>query len=324
MDTVTKATIATNGYLRRHEAVTFAQVVTPAEARHMLDTMKYTNQRPVRWSKVEDYANEILSGTFRELTQIFIAVYHGQYVILDGQHRLNAVVKADKSYLFAIVQKEVNSEDEMSHIYSTTDQGLRRTAGDVYGAHALGQEFGLGKTMLDAFGAGIKFMVNGCQTMNAVIRYDTVIPYMRIYAQFLQRYQDITTEAAPAQSMYAQCKRSSTIAIALLSLRFSTPKAEQAGKPNAVHDFWLGTLKDDGLHQGDPRKAANQHLTLTRTTASRTAQQRYIVSQSYSVRYLGSCLNAYIKGESLRYAKVFDESAPLNIYGVPSDPALWW
>jgi hypothetical protein len=323
MSTVTD-TIATNGFLRRHETVTFAQVISPDEAAHMIKTMSYENQRPIRTSKVQDYADEMMKGTFRELTQIFIAVYHGQYVILDGQHRLNAVVRANLPHLFTIVEKEVDSEEDMARIYSTTDQGIRRTAGDIYGAYALGQEFGIGKTTLDAFGAGIKFMIHGCAYVNSAIHPDAIIPHMRLYAPYLQTYQALLTESSPAQSMYAQCKRSSTIAAALLSLRFSAPKAKQMGLPDAVRNFWLGTLRDDGLHQGDPRKAANQHLTLTRTTASRATQQRFIVSQSYSVRYLGNCLNAYIKGESLKYAKVFDEKAPLNFYGVPSDPALWW
>lgn len=314
----------TNGLFRhRHEPVTFTQVIGPDEAAKMLETMRYEHQRPLRISKAQDYANEMRSGRFRDLTQVFVAVYHGQYIVLDGQHRLHAVTMAGIPYLFTVVEKEVDSEEELAKIYSTTDQGLRRTAGDIYGAYALGEEFGLNKTMLDAFGASIKFMIGGCHHVNTAIRPDSIIAHMRIYAPHIQAYQELINQSGVAQSMYSQCKRSSTVAAALLSLRFSGPRAEYSARPS-VRDFWLGTLKDDGLHRGDPRKAANQHLTLTRTTASRSVDRRYIVSQSYSVRYLGSCLNAYIKGESLQYAKVMDEHAPLNIYGVPSDPAQWW
>lgn len=311
-------------FRRRHEPVTFTQVVTPEDATKMLDTMKYEHQRLPRQRKIQEYAEEMKNGTFRELTQIFIAIYHGQYVVLDGQHRLHAVVLAGAPQLFTIVEKEVESEQELASIYSTTDRGLQRTPGDIYGAHALGEEFGLNKTMLDAFGAGIKFMMNGCIVINSTVRHDVVISHMRLYAPYMQTYQALLSEASPSKSLYTTCKRSSSIAMALLSLRFSAPKAEQTNQPGAVQDFWLGTLKDDGLRQGDPRKVANHHLTVTRTGASRMAQQRYIVNQSYSVRYLGSCLNAYIRGESLRYAKVFDETAPLNIFGVPADPAQWW
>lgn len=315
----------TNGvYRRKHEPVTFTQVITPLEAAKMLETMKYEHQRAARPRKIQDYAAEMVNGTFRELTQIFIAIYHGQHVILDGQHRLHAVVLSGKPHLFTIVEKEVESEQELAQIYSKTDQGIRRTAGDIYGAHALGEEFGLGKTMLDAFGATIKFMISGCASNNFnTVRAEAIIPHMRLYAPYIQEYQSIIQKSDVNASMYAQLKRTSTMAVVLLSLRFSAPKAQTAGRPS-VHAFWIDTLRDDGLRRGDPRKAANQHLLFTRTTASRATDQRNIVSQAYSVRYLGNCLNAYIRGESLQYAKVPNEKAPLNIYGVPSDLAQWW
>jgi len=310
-------------FQRKREPVTFTQVITPDEAAKMLEGMRYEHQRTPRMGKVQDYASEMTAGRFRDLTQIFIAIYHGQYVLLDGQHRLMAVALSGIPHLFTVVEKEVESEEELARIYSTTDQGIRRTAGDIYGAYALGEEFGLNKTTLDAFGAGIKFMVNNCLYVNNPVHPDSVIPRMRIYAPYVQTYQALINESAVDRGVQAQCKRSSTIAAALLTLRFSAPKAESAGRPS-VRDFWLGTLKDDGLFRGDPRKAANQHLTFTRTTATRAVDQRNIVSQAYSVRYIGNCLNAYIRGESLQYAKVFDEHAALNIYGVPSDPAQWW
>lgn len=319
----TQATPRPSIFQRKREPVTFVQLITPADAAHMLETMKYEHQRPTRNGKIEVYAADMRAGKFRELTQIFIAIYHGRYFLLDGQHRLKAVVQADMPILFTVVEKDADSEEELAHLYSTTDQGIRRTAGDVYGAYALGEEFGLGKTMLDAFGAGIKFMINGCLYVNVSIRHDSIIPHMRLYAPYIQDYQALIHEGNVSQGMLAQCKRSSTIAAALLSLRFSAPKADRAAR-QSVRDFWIGAFKDDGLRQGDPRKAANQHLMLSRMTASRTASQRNIVSQAYSVRYLGNCLNAHIKGESLRYAKVPDEHAPINIYGTPSDPAQWW
>lgn len=311
-------------FQRKRDPVTFTQVITPEDAAAMIETMQYGHQRPLRQKKILEYAEDMKRGTFRELTQIFIAIHRGQHIILDGQHRLNAVVAAGKPHLFTIVEKEVDSDAELAQLYSTTDQGIRRTTGDIYGAYALGEEFGLGKTMLDSFGAAIKFMMSGCASNNFnAIRAETIIPHMRLYAPYMQAFNTIIQESNVSAGMYAQLKRTSTIAAALLSLRFSAAKALAAGRPS-VHAFWFDTLKDDGLRRGDPRKAANQHLTFTRTTASRAADQRNIVSQAYSVRYLGGCLNAYIRGEPLQYAKVMNEKAPLNIYGVPSDPAQWW
>ena len=120
--------MAVQSIRRVHEPVTFAQTVTPDEARRMLLDMRYDHQRPLRQGRVRAYAEEMRNGTFRELTQLFIAIYHGRHIILDGQHRLNAVVLAEKPQLFTIVEKDVENEAELARIYSTTDIGTRRTA----------------------------------------------------------------------------------------------------------------------------------------------------------------------------------------------------
>lgn len=316
-------THANNGFLRRHEAVTFAQIITPAEADHMIKTMRYENQRQPRDRKVQEYAAEMVAGTFRELTQIFIAIYHGQYVILDGQHRLKAVVESNIPHLFTIVQKEVGSEDELARIYSTTDIGARRTPSDIYGAYALAHEFGLTKTYIDRLGAAIKFMATGCIRTGETMRYDATIPLMRKYADYMRIYVDLLEQSGNSRAINSPAKRSSTVAAGLLTLRFSAPKAEKENKPSVAF-FWSSMFSDDGLKAGDPRKAAYKHLTETRIQAVHASHGTSITQPPYSIRYLGSCLNAYIKGESLKYAKVFDQESPLSIYGVPSDPALWW
>ncbi len=320
----TQNTVVNSVFRRKREpVVTFTQMIAPADAARMLETMKYEHQRPYRLKRAQAYADEMSAGAFRELTQIFIAIYRGRHIILDGQHRLNAVILSSVPVLFTVVEKDVDTEEELAQLYSTTDVGIRRTPGDIYGAHALGEEFGLSRSMLDYFGAGIKFMMSGCMRVGEQMRADAVIPHMRTYAPYMQDYYTMLLDSVVSTTVFSQCRRSSTVAAALLTLKFAAPKADREGRPS-VREFWLGTLKDDGLRQGDPRKAAYQHLSQSRTQASRATRQNFVVRQRYSVHYLGNCFNAYIRGESLKYAKVMDESAPLNIYGVPSNPALWW
>jgi hypothetical protein len=312
-----------NGLVRRHDTVTFVQTIDPAEAEHMVTTMRYENQRPLRERKVQEYADEMLRGAFRELTQIFIAIYHGRHVILDGQHRLSAVIRSGTPHVFTIVEKEVDTEEELARIYSTTDIGARRTSGDIYGAYALAEEFGLTKSNLDRLGAAVKFMLTGCVRTGEQFRHDAVIPLMRLYAPYMRQYISLVGSGDSTRPIMIAARRSSTVTAALLTLRFSAPKAEREGRPPVIN-FWVGVFTDDGLKIGDPRKAAFRHLSETRVQAVHATHGTTITQPPYSVRYLGSCLNAYIKGENLRYAKVFNQEGPVNIYGVPSDPSLWW
>lgn len=175
MNTVTD-TIATNGVLRyRDTRVSFTQMITPEEAKSMLETMKYLHQRPLRPAKVRTYADEMRSGAFCELTQIYIAIYRGRHVILDGQHRLNAVVISDVPVLFSIVEKDVESEEEMARIYSKIDIGTRRTPADIYGAYDLGKEFDLTPTAVRRLGSTVNFMNTGCVAVGKQTNYDDQI-----------------------------------------------------------------------------------------------------------------------------------------------------
>jgi hypothetical protein len=308
---------------RKREPITFKQVIGPSDAQHMIDTMSYEHQRQHRPAWVQRYADEMRNGTFRALTQIFVAIYRDQHVVLDGQHRLRAVVASGVPHLFTIVEQEVESEEELAQLYATTDIGGRRTPGDIYGAYALAEEFGINKSTIDRMGGAIRFMLNGClRTGSGQLRADAIIPYMRTYAPYMRAYIDITSSGITTQ-MSGPIQRASTIAAALLTLRFSAPKAEKEGRPSVVA-FWEGAIMDDGLKIGDPRKVAYRHLIETRVQASNAVRNAPVIRPSYSLRYLGSCFNTYMRGHELRYAKVFDDQSPVDIYGVPKDPALWW
>jgi hypothetical protein len=96
-------------------------LVTPDLAKQML-TKNHCN-RIVKPDTVTQYAADILAEKWKPNKAEPIAVsYQGN--LLNGQHRLHAVIKANKPQYFYIVE-----EDES--IMSVLDTGRGRTAGDV-------------------------------------------------------------------------------------------------------------------------------------------------------------------------------------------------
>ena len=97
--------------------------ISPTEAALWLDT-KNSNNRPVSQSTVERYIQEIRQGNWKCNGQPVIFNKSGQ--LANGQHRLKAIVAANKSIETLIVW---GIDDDA---FDTIDDGSKRSLGDVF------------------------------------------------------------------------------------------------------------------------------------------------------------------------------------------------
>lgn len=97
------------------------EIITPAYAEHLLT--KNANNRPLKRRHVEFLANEIIAGRWQETGDtIKLSVSER---LLDGQHRLSAIVKANVPVECWIAR---NCAEE---IFKVIDTGKSRSAADV-------------------------------------------------------------------------------------------------------------------------------------------------------------------------------------------------
>jgi len=99
------------------------QLITPARAQELLQAN--LNNRQVRTKTVAKYANEMINGRWKEDTFELIKISKTG-IILDGQHRLLAVVKSKMPIYFHLVE---NVEDS---VFDVLDTGSVRNASDVF------------------------------------------------------------------------------------------------------------------------------------------------------------------------------------------------
>lgn len=298
------------------------QRVTPEMAAGWLETMPYEHQRNVRQVWVDYLAEEIRRGNFREDTTIVVAYLNGRAILIDGQHRLKALIAANVTLPFIVSEVIAHDSDHVAWMYANTDIGLRRTASDLYAALDLPTELGMTRTQIDAMSAAITFLTGGLTRQdNKGVRMhrDDVLAAMRLYAPFGRRFFELVSGV---REMAKPTRRAATLSVALLTLRFSVPYAAARGVLSPV-DFWSGVINDDGIKASDPRKFANRHL-LTHQMVSGRKSGVGVVTPARSARIIAGCFNAYIAHRELVQApKVMDETAPLALYGVPRDPAKW-
>lgn len=99
------------------------EMVTPDKARQMLEAN--TSNRKVTQALVYSYAKQMENGTWPFTAETIIFGKSGK--LLDGQHRLLAVVKSQTSQPF-LIARGIENEDA---VFAAIDSGKNRSAADV-------------------------------------------------------------------------------------------------------------------------------------------------------------------------------------------------
>lgn len=295
--------------------------VTPEMAEQWLADMAYVHQRTIRAAHVAFLAEEMRRGNFTAGTQIHIVSLHGRLTLVDGYHRLKAVIASGVPHSFSRLITFVDSEERIAWVYGNIDVGLKRTGSDFFGALELHTRLGLTESEVRTYNGTINYMDTGClynPGESARLHKDDAVGRMELYAPFARDYFSLLKGCD--QRIYRAAIRAGTLSVALLSLRYSLPRAENRGDPSVI-DFWRGVIFDDGIQVGDPRKVANRHLL---TTIMRHGNVQLITSAPYSTRYLINCFHAHMTRRTINHTVVRDAKCAIDMYGVPGDRTLWW
>lgn len=310
-----------------HDPITTTLMeIDPAFAQHLIDTMPYTHQRKVRKQHVEYLADEMLRGSFIPATTIRIMRNGTNQHLVDGQHRLNAVIASGVPVVFNVVEIHATDE-EIAREYGLIDIGLRRTPGEAINPHELDVLLGITKRDINDVAAAVAFMASGCEATAASRRRkvhpDDLRRWIVLYAPAMKVYKTIINDAAPGR-IRNSALRMSSVAVALLTIRFAAPLAERSNKPDVLN-FWRGAIFDDGIAVGDPRKLVNRHLLMTGIGAGTVARGEGLtfVSAPYATRFIATAFNAYMARETRKMIKVVNEAAPLVLFGVPTNHEEW-
>lgn len=286
---------------------------TPEMCAGWLVIAKYDAQRPVRQDRVNFLATEMERGLFLPTANISFAITpDGTQYNTNGQHTMRAIIQSGLKQRVTRYYYNVETKDDVARLYGKTDVNLSRSINDLLRPLGLAEKLGFSKSQFSSFGGAVKFMATGYTNQNnRNFHSDEYEAGVAEYAPYAQLYFAICNGLPGSMRFSAQ--RSSTLALALITFRYS---AETFGIPK-VQDFWQGALWDDGINIGDSRKVAYDHLSHTRIVNGNQPSLKSWVTPAYSIRILANCFNAYVKGKYLRRAKVEDTSSPLLVLGSP-------
>jgi len=281
--------------------------IAPIEAQKMLLDMRYDRQRRLDQGFIQAYALAMRKRQWEPGSVLTVGVLNGVRYLMNGQHRLNAVMQAKRSILFIVEEIELTNDDDMAVLYNTFDRGKPRSWLDRYDAAGVTDTLNLNRHEIRSLGACLPVLASG---FAHVARGE---PSMRMYNDnpqirmaFMEAWRDEAEQffgaikGAP-KALCMNIRRAGILAIALVTFRFTGTDAEE---------FWRNVSHDDGLAQGDPHKAFHYWI--------RTIQLSQFTAQRYS-RYAAAAWNMAWRGRSITQLRAQTDTVPLTLEGTPHD-----
>ena len=240
--------------------------VTPDLAKEWLD--RNVHNRPLRKSKVVNYARDMRAGHWALNGEAVKFAVDG--VLLDGQHRLHAVIAADATVQMLVVTGLANDTQ------TTMDSGVKRTTGD-----ALGLEGQKNSQMLAAILKKIWMWEQGDY-------------------KFAANYAPTTAECAALLAQHPEIHRSVEIALHVRS----TFRAMPPSVTGCAHYVLSKVAQDDAVwffaRVADGAVSEPGHPILAlRTRVTNEALSGAVVHQHQRMAYLIRAWNAVREGRSL-------------------------
>jgi hypothetical protein len=278
------------------------QILTPEEAKFILDNENFPGQRHVKKDNVIYLKSEYNAGHFDTGESIRFATYAGRRYLINGQHRLEMLSKLDEPLELVVVTTKCASLEEVAHLYARIDRGRGRTVVDALRGLGLYVDSALSQTQMNALGACAPLFQNklhGFADNHTSRSAEAREPFITEYLTAATKYF-----SAVKGSLNEKFFQRREIAVVGISTFNDNPANEKA------YEFWAKCAADDGLSAADPRKAALEFMRRTKPT-------------NYGVGALAhgvtACWNAYYRDDPLRLVKVLDPTAPLRIMGT-----RWW
>jgi hypothetical protein len=280
--------------------------VTPELAQRIIATGRFDRQRPLRAKHILALAEQMRRHEWTEGTQIhFGRTPDGELHLVNGQHRMHAVVKADAAIRFQVLVTNVPTEKELIRLYRRHDRLIAaRTVTDTLMAEGVMEVHGLRNEI--AGGVYKAVLVLNSRFRRVAIHAD---PYLARSDEDRLRsaeqwwpiaasFQEMI-DKAPANPVKRHLKSGGAMAVALLTVKY---------QPDIADIFWRGLAEDDGLQMGDPRKAYLRHIYTKKSN-----------SETDAAKAAAAAWNAAYKGAKLE--KIVITDGPVVVFGTPFEKA---
>lgn len=278
---------------------TYTTMLSPVRADFIRLHQMWGKQRVLRPSHVAYLVSAIERGEMTTVSLIFAELPNRDRILVDGQHRLNAIVQAGVTLPCSVTVHRVPNEESIGKLYLTIDRQTTRDSRDGLRALGIEERTKLSPTVLNHISRGVIIVDSNFsrsyrkEAKSLILRTQAVerwLPAGEHYAELLR---------GATQEVSGMLWRAPVCAVALATIRYDS----------LAEEFWGRMAMEDGLGRNDPRARLLAWLR-----NNRVAQ---VGNDIIYARHVAGAWNAFHEGRTLERLQIKDPTAPVRILGTP-------
>ncbi len=230
-------------------------LIGPQLAESLLSEPPYQFQRKVKQNTVDFYADQMVKGRWRGGDSMIVfgrAKGSETFFLLNGQHRLHAIVQSGVAVEIVLAYVEYDNARELDEAYAIFDTS-RRSDNDRLRAIGTPTAIAVPTDMFTRSVSALRFIYSGgSPSGNSKANRDLRDPMeldsiIRKWEPEIVLGDRLTHFSTLAERSYV--RRAPTLAAIMLTLRYFPA----SGGGVDAWDFWKPLIENDGLKKGDPR-----------------------------------------------------------------------
>lgn len=295
---------------------THTMAVSPEAASLLLESNKYQYQRIAHKAHMSRLASMMSNGEWLPGSSIRLAIApngdgSNHTFLVDGQHRLMAVVQSGTVQSFEVTEIWCENMVEVGELYSAIDRGRQRGINDVYRTQHLEEEFGLTSTAVRTFGGAARLIAcdfgRDAYAGQSSFSDKDRLTAMRSLREGAEMYFDLVSECAVPLRPHLH-QNTSVAAVGIVICQDAVAKFGE----KKIADFWQGLAANEPGGK-DTRRTLITHLTTTRVSTNSGVGK--IVSRGARVHAVALCWNAWAEDRYLSFVRVLDAGSTPYIKG---------
>jgi hypothetical protein len=279
------------------------RLISPDFARDILATAKYEHQRKLYRHQVVILTDKIARKQWVPGSQIAFALLDGNLLLLNGQHRLHAVIESGEALEFQILILPAETMEDVGQLYARFNVNERkRSVSELMDGRNIYDTCEVERRTAVALYQAVGLIANNFKPLNYIqtpVLAQNADYRLELCEPWWDRARQYEHLIAPApRDIKQRLLIGGRMAVALVTLEHQEAKAIE---------FWSGVASDDGLGRDDPRKLFLRDIynrDLRRQGASESAHSAAVA------------WNAWFSGADLKLIKVVT-GAVFKLLGTP-------